>query len=201
MKKLVVLCVAVAGMIFTNSASAQVKIGYFDEQAALSLFPGIQKVDTLINSFRLDSLQEEYKYKVMDFQRRDSIFKKDSATMPVKAREIATRELLQLRYTLVNWQQYEQQMMEAKYEQLLSPYRNKLYEVVQAIVAEQKYTHLLKAESLSPYLTVSILDNVTIRVAKKLNLPLPKDIEDAWRVASGGSSSPAKPAAKPAGKG
>ena len=202
MKKLLVLCVVVAGMIFASSANAQVKIGYFDEQGALSLFPGIQKVDTLMNSYRLDSLQEEYKFKVTEFQRKDSLFKKDSATLSAKAREIATRDLLQLRYQLVNWQQYQQQMEEAKYEQLLGPYRNKLYEAVQAVVAEQKYTIIIKSEALAPYMIPNILDNVTIRVAKKLNLPIPKEIEDAWKVASGGgSAAPAKPATKPAGKG
>lgn len=201
MKKNLLVCVAIAAItLFTNNADAQVKIGYFDEQAALSLFPGINKIDTLINSYRLDSLQEEYKYKISDFQRKDSIFKKDSATMPAKAREIATRDLLQLRYQLVNWQQYQEQMENQKYEELLYPYKTKLFEAIQAIVAEQKYTMIIKAEALAQvYMQPSILDNVTIRVAKKLNLPLPKEVEEAWKIANGGS--PAKPATKPAGKG
>jgi Skp family chaperone for outer membrane proteins len=202
MKKFLLVCVAFAAVtLFSNSASAQVKIGYFDEQAALSLFPGIAKIDTLLNSYRIDSLQEEYKYNVADFQRRDSIFKKDSATMPAKAREIATRELLQLRYKLVNWQEYSQQMEQAKYEELVNPYRMQLLKAIQEIVAEQKYTIVLKSDVISPYVTPNLLDNLTIRVAQKLKLTLPKEIEDAWKAASGSSSAPAKPAAKPAGKG
>ncbi len=204
MKKILFVCVAFAvALLFTNSASAQnTKIGYFDEQAALSLFPGISKVDTLMQSFRLDSLQEEYKYSVGDFQRRDSIFKKDSATMPAKAREIATKELLQLRYKLVNWQQYQQQMEEGKYEQLVNPYRVKIAEALSSIVADQKYTIVIKAETISPYVQPNLLDNLTIRVAQKLKLPLPKEIEDAWRAASNGGPAPAnRPAFKPAGKG
>ncbi len=202
MKKFLLVCVAFAAVtLFSNSASAQVKIGYFDEQAALSLFPGIAKIDTLLNSYRIDSLQEEYKYNVADFQRRDSIFKKDSATMPAKARELATRELLQLRYKLVNWQEYSQQMEQAKYEELVNPYRMQLLKAIQEIVAEQKYTIVLKSDVISPYVTPNLLDNLTIRVAQKLKLTLPKEIEDAWKAASGSSSAPAKPAAKPAGKG
>lgn len=203
MKKFLFVCVAIAAVtLFSNSASAQVKIGYFDEQAALSLFPGIAKIDTLLNSYRLDSLQEEYKYTLADFQRRDSIFKKDSATMPAKARELATRELLQARYKLVNWTEYSQQMEQAKYEELVDPYRQKLYAAVQEVVAEQKYTLVLKAETISPYVRPNLLDNITIRAAQKLKLPLPKEIEDAWKAASGSSApAPAKPAAKPAGKG
>jgi len=203
MKKFLFVCVAIAAVtLFSNSASAQVKIGYFDEQAALSLFPGIAKIDTLLNSYRLDSFQEEYKYTLADFQRRDSIFKKDSATMPAKARELATRELLQARYKLVNWTEYSQQMEQAKYEELIDPYRQKLYAAVQEVVAEQKYTLVLKAETISPYVRPNLLDNITIRAAQKLKLPLPKEIEDAWKAATGSSTTtPAKPAAKPAGKG
>ena len=203
MKKFLFVCVAIAAVtLFSNSASAQVKIGYFDEQAALSLFPGIAKIDTLLNSYRLDSLQEEYKYTLADFQRRDSIFKKDSATMPAKARELATRELLQARYKLVNWTEYSQQMEQAKYEELIDPYRQKLYAAVQEVVAEQKYTLVLKAETISPYVRPNLLDNITIRAAQKLKLPLPKEIEDAWKAATGSSTTtPAKPAAKPAGQG
>ena len=207
MKKILFVCVAFAvALLFTNSASAQnTKIGYFNEQSVLGLFPGINKVDTLFQSYRIDSLQEEYKYSVGDFQRRDSIFKKDSATMPAKAREIATRELLQLRYKLVNWQQYQEEMERNKYDQLLNPFRVKISEAINAIVAEQKYTHVLKEESfLAQYVTPPLLDNITIRVAIKLKLPLPKEIEDAWKAAGGSGSTPpaAKPAAaKPAGKG
>ncbi len=207
MNKFLLVCVAFAvSMLFTNSASAQnTKIGYLDEQSVLYMFPGFSKVDTLMNSYRIDSLQEEYKYSVGDFQRRDSIFKKDSATMPAKARELATRELLQLRYKLVNWQQYQQQMEEAKYEQLVNPFRLKLAQAVTEIVAEQKYTLVLKAETISPYMgNPPLLDNITIRAIIKLKLPLPKEIEDAWKAAGGtlnNSSNPAKPAVKPAGKG
>lgn len=202
MKKFLFVCVAIAAVtLFSNSASAQVKIGYFDEQAALSLFPGIAKIDTLLNSYRLDSLQEEYKYTLADFQRRDSIFKKDSATMPAKARELATRELLQARYKLVNWTEYSQQMEQAKYEELVNPFRMQLLKAVQEIVAEQKYTIVLKAESISPYAQPNLLDNITVRVAQKLKFPLPKELEDAWKVASGSSAAPAKQTAKPAGKG
>jgi hypothetical protein len=46
----------------------------------------------------------------------------------------------------------------------------------------------------------NILDNLTIRVAMKLNLPLPQQIMDAWKQAGGSLPAPAKTAA-PAKKG
>ena len=198
MKKLLFVFVAiVVSLLFTNSSNAQsTKIGYFDEQFTLSLFPGIGKIDTMMQSYQNDSLRAEYDYRVYEFQRADSMFKKDSATMPVKARELATRDLNQKKYTLVNWQQLGQQMYEAKMEQLLYPYRQRMLEALKTVIAEQKYTYVLTAAALSPYVQHPLLDNLSIRVAMKLKLPLTKEIEEAWRVASGSGASPAAPAKK-----
>lgn len=199
MKKLLFVCVVLAAsLLFSNSTNAQVKIGYFDEQSLLSLFPDIQKVDTIINSYVKDSLNPEYAYTVQDYQRRDSLFKKDSATMPAKARELALSDLNRLGYKLANWQQYAQEMQNGKMEQSLLPYRQKMVTALQQIVADQKYTLVLKTETLYlyPYMQPNILDNLTIRVAMKLGLPLPQEIMDAWKQAGGVvPAAPAKTAA------
>lgn len=190
MKKLLFVCVAFAAcLLFTNTTKAQaVKIGYFDEQLALQLFPGIGKVDTLLQSYQQDSIRLEYEARVYEFQRADSTFKKDSAAMPAKARELALRELSQKRGILVNWQQVAQQMYEAKMEQLLNPYKQRMFDALKLVVAEQKYTLVLNASALSQYTQPPLLDNLAIRVAMKLKLPLTKEIEDAWKAASGGAA-------------
>ncbi len=181
---------------FNNTASAQVKIGYFDDQSVIALFPGIQeKLDTVLKSYAQDSLQDEYNYTLKDYQVKDSIYKRDSVDLSKrpKALQMATDDLNRLKYKLINWQQYQQQSMEQKQESLLLPFRQKIATALGEVVAEQKYTVVLKAESLSPYTQPSIADNLTIRVAMKLKLPLPKEIEDAFKAATGGA-----PAAKPA---
>jgi Skp family chaperone for outer membrane proteins len=193
-----VLAVAI---LFTNNASAQstVKIGYFDEQSVIGLFPGIQeKLDTLLQSYAKDSLQEEYNYTLKDFQVKDSIYKRDSADLSKrpKALELATTDLNRLKYKLINWQQYQQESMQQKQEQVLLPYRQKIYAALTEVIAENKYTWVLNASALSVYYQPSIADNISIRVAMKMKLPLPKEIEEAFRVATGGA--PAKAAAAPA---
>ncbi len=193
MKKLLFVCVALtASLLFTKNASAQAKIGYFDEQMTLSFFPGINKIDTLISVYQNDSLGVEYTYRVSEFQRADSIFKKDSATMPIKARELAMRDLNQKKYTLINWQQYYQQMSEAKLEQMLAPYKQRMFEALKTVLAEQRYTLVLNSSALSPYAQPPLLDNLSIRVAQKLKLPLPKEIDDAWKAATGGGTAAPK---------
>lgn len=198
MKKLLFVFMAfAASFLFSQNSSAQQhKIGYFDEQQLLPIMPGYAKLDTLMAVYQNDSLGVEYNYTYNDFQRSDSIFKKDSATMPAKARELAIRDLNQLKYKLINWQQYAEQMMSSKQEQLLQPFRRKIQEALMAVVEENKYTMVLNANALTPYLQPPLLDNITLRVAFKMKLPIPKEIEDAWKAASGASGAAKAPVKK-----
>lgn len=198
MKKLLFVFVAfAASFLFSqNSNAQQLKIGYFDEQQLLPIMPGYAKLDTLMAVYQNDSLGVEYNYTYSDFQRSDSIFKKDSATMPAKARELAIRDLNQLKYKLINWQQYAEQMMSSKQELLLQPFRRKIQEALVAVVEENKYTMVLNANALTPYLQPPLLDNITLRVAFKMKLPIPKEIEDAWKAATGASGAAKAPVKK-----
>ena len=199
MKKVLFAAILLVACAFSNSAVAQTKIGYFDDQSVIALFPGIQeKLDTVLNSYAKDSLQDEYNYTLKDYQVKDSIYKRDSVDLSKrpKALQMATDDLNRLKYKLINWQQYQQQMMEQKQEALLLPYRQKVAQALSEVVAEQKYNLVLKSDALSPYAQPSIADNLTIRVALKLKLPIPKDIEEAFKAATGGAAKPATPAKK-----
>ena len=200
MKKLLFVWVATSAILFSaGSASAQqpVKIGYFDEQQVLGLMPGIDKVSQQIESFQQDSLKEEYDYTYKQFMRQDSIFKKDSATMPAKTRDMFMGDLNKFRQKLVYWQQYSQEALGQKQEQLLQPFRVKILTALNEVIAEQKYTLVLKSDALSPYVNPPLLDNLAIRVAIKLKLALPKEAEDAWRAAGGTGLPAAAPGAAP----
>ena len=199
MKKVLFAAILLVACSFSKSATAQTKIGYFDDQSVLALFPGIQeKLDTILNSYAKDTLQDEYNYTLKDYQVKDSIYKRDSVDLSKrpKALQMATDDLNRLKYKLINWQQYQQQMMEQKQESLLLPYKQKIAQALNEIVAEQKYNLVLKVDALSPYAPPSIADNLTIRVALRLKLPVPKDIEEAFKAATGGAAKPATPAKK-----
>lgn len=176
MKKVLFVCAAVLGsLLFSSNTNAQTKIGTFDEESVLGLMPDIDKVTTALQSYAKDSLQVDYEYKVGEFQRRDSIFKKDSATMPARAREQALKEINQLKYQLVNWQQFQQQAVQQKQEELLVPYKQKIYASLEKIIREQKYTHIFRSDAL---LKSPITDNLSIKVALDLKLTLPKEVLD-----------------------
>jgi Skp family chaperone for outer membrane proteins len=197
MKKLLFVCVAVAASVLFTSTTTNaqaLKIGYFDEQQLLPLFPGIGKIDTLMAIYQSDSLGVEYNYTYADYMRRDSAFKKDSAGMQPKARELAMKELNQQKGKLINWQQYAEQAYQYKMESLLFPFKQRMVAALQEVVKEQKYTYVLNGAALVPnyYVQPPLLDNVTIRVALKLKLPIGKEAEDAWKAANGaGAAAPA----------
>jgi len=154
MKKLLFVWVATSAILFSaGSASAQqpVKIGYFDEQQVLGLMPGIDKVSQQIESFQQDSLKEEYDYTYRSFMKQDSSFKKDSAGLTPKVREMVLAELNKNRQKLVYWQQYSQEALGQKQEQLLQPFRVKILTALNEVIAEQKYTLVLKSDALSLY--------------------------------------------------
>ncbi len=206
MKKVLFVCVAVvASLLFTNHTNAQTKIGTFDEESVLGLMPDIDKVSAALQSYAKDSLQVDYEYSVLEFNRRDSIYRKDSATMPARAREQATKELNQLKYKLVNWQQFQQESVRTKQEELLVPYKQKIYASLEKIIREQKYTHVFRNDAL---LKSPIGDNLSIKVAQDLKLNLPKEVIDELKnqgVPVPAAAAPTKPAAtaaptKPAAK-
>jgi len=202
MKKILVVCVALGfSLLYTNSTQAQGKIGVFDEQSVLGLMPGIEKVDTLLNQYVTDSLSVERDYELSELKRKDSTFKKDSATMNPSLRSIMQKEIGQHFYKLQNWQQYQQQMVQQKQDLLLRPYLEKVYNALQEVVAEQKYVYVFKADAFSPYAPPPLSDNLSIKVALKMGLKLPQNVLEALKaqgVSTGNGAGAAAP--KPAVK-
>jgi Skp family chaperone for outer membrane proteins len=196
MKKFLTVVAIFAVTMF--SANAQIKIGVFDENSVLGLFPDIAKIDSILNAYAQDSLQNEYEYLLSDLKYKDSVFKADSAKMSPSRVKIMTDDINRLKYQLVNWQQYQEQAYQNKQGQLLRPYQEKIFAALREVVQEQKYTHVFQGNAFSPYTPPPLADNLSIKVAQKLKLKLPQEVEDALKQAglSTGSTSPApKPGA------
>lgn len=198
-KVLLVLAFAFVASFANNLQAQQIKIGVFDEETLLQLMPGRGKIDSLMQIYYRDSLSVEREYDLTQYQRKDSAFKKDSATMPAKARELAKKEISELGYKLVNWSQYEQQMLQNKQAELYAPTLQRAYDFLRDIITNEKYTHVFKSDAfVAP---PSLNDNLIIKVAQKMKWPLPKEVEEAIKAQNAPAQQPAKPAAKPAGKG
>ncbi len=205
MKKVFVLCVAFAlSLTFISSANAQQgKIGIFDEQTVLSLFPGIQqKLDTLMGKFINDTLKPDYDYTYSQFLIKDSTFKKDSSKLSPQVRKVMSDDINALKSKIVNWQQYQNQVTEQKQQEILAPYTQKIYDALIKIIQEQKYTYVMKSDAF--VIPPPIADNLSLKVAIALKLPLPKEAQDALRNAGipvTNETTPAKPASAKPGTG
>jgi Skp family chaperone for outer membrane proteins len=172
MKKVLMAAIAILGMVLAGSqeASAQQKFGYFDLEYVLSVMPGVEKVDSMMQSFERDSLNSEYQFELAELQRMDSTLKADSAKMPARLYQQRQQEQAQRFFKLQNWQQYSQQVMQAKQQELLGPFYQKILEAFRQVKDEGKYTYIFKSESLYD---APQADNLVPLVAKKLNIKLP----------------------------
>ena len=104
-------------------------------------------------------------------------------------------DLFELYYKLQNWQQYQQESLQAKQEELLRPYRQKVYAVLQDVIKEQKYTHVFKPTEV---IFAEKSDDIALRVLAGLKIPLPKEVSEAIKNAGISSGNgPAQPAPKP----
>ncbi|MDI9338050.1 MAG: OmpH family outer membrane protein [Alphaproteobacteria bacterium] len=193
MKKNVLLLIVVAGLTMGfNRAHAQThRIGYFNDQAVLSLYPGISgKLDTALQNYNRDTLQEEYYYTLRQYTLKDSNYRLDSANMRPIQRELEQADISKLRYKLVNWQQYQQQVLQQKQEEFLKPFLEKIVAALNEVVQQEKFTYVFKEESLSPYVQPPLEDNLTIPVALKLKLEIPKDALEAYQRAKASKIKP-----------
>lgn len=196
MKKILVVCAIALMCVFnsTNSNAQQIKIGVFDEQAILGLMPGIQKVDTLLNKYATEDLAAERDHEISEFKRKDSTFRADSAKMNSSLKGIMQKEIADHFYKIQNWQQYQEQMLRQKQSEYLKPFYDKIGAAFQEVVAEQKYTHIFKQESV---IIAEKSEDLSLRVLAKMKIPLPKEIEDQMKAAGipygGGSGAATKP--------
>jgi len=183
MKKVLVACfILVISTVYSNNTNAQqVKIGYFNEEEVLGLFPGIQKVDTLLQAYVNDSLKPDYDYAYSELLRLDSTYKRDSAKMNPGVRGVMQNDILKYRSKIINWQQYQNQMIQQKQNEYLRPYLEKVYDALKDIIAEQKYTHVFKSDV---FLTAPPTDNLAYKVAVRLKLPIPRELEEQMKAAA-----------------
>lgn len=190
MKKILfVLAVAFFTLISINSNAQQVKIGVWDEEAVLSFMPGIQSVDSLLQQYAADSLRPEYEKLLYDFQVKDSSYKADSAKMSNSLKTTIKEELAKMFYQIQNWQQIQQQALQAKQQQLLKPYLEKIYKAFNEVVVEQRYTHVVKRDV---FYIADRSEELMLRVLHKLKVPLPKETQDLMKeFGIGGSTTPA----------
>lgn len=169
MKRIFTVIAVVAALGFSSHADAQSKVGYISIDAMVSQMPETARIDTLLQKFSTDSLAPQYAYLVSEYNRKDSMMtSKDTATKYKGAvGQQIRQEMADILRTLQNWEQYQNQVLEAKQNELLRPIYAKVYDAVKAVAKEKGYTHVYNKEAL---LVAPEADDMILIVADKLKV-------------------------------
>jgi outer membrane protein len=169
MKNFFVLMVGLVAMFAAVKTNAQMKAGHISLEDVVSIMPEARKADSLMQKFQQDSLQSRLPYFLSEYKRKDSLMK-DPKT-PAAIKETIGTEVEQLGSILQNWDQYSQQEMNRKQQELLMPLLNKAYGVLNDVAKENGYTYVFKQDAL---LVAPPTDDMLPLVAKKLGIKLPE---------------------------
>lgn len=162
---MVVACFVMAG----NVAMAQTKLAYISVDQVVGLMPATAKLDSLLGQYRTDSIQPEYARLITQYQWKDSVYR-DSLKTPKAVRDEVAKELPGYIYQIQNWNQIEQQALEAKQNELLAPIYKEVYDAIQAVAKEKGYTYVFSREAL---IIMPDADNLFTAVTQRLKLKVP----------------------------
>ena len=175
MMKVKVILSAIALLCVGFTAQAQdVKIGYTNVEFIMDLMPEMEQIGADLKDYETQ-LQTNIQTKAQDFQRQVQTYQQASQTMTEEARAAKEQELTTLRGTLEKYEQDAQVSYQRKLGELLSPVQTKVINAINAVAAENNYTHIF-AESAGQapiLLYTKEEDKFTELVLTKLGLEMP----------------------------
>ncbi|RXK80867.1 OmpH family outer membrane protein [Filimonas effusa] len=180
MKKVLFSLLAVTGMLLASSDNAKaqaqqgIKIGVFDIEIMMQVMPEYRRVDSLVRQYEQDTLGAEYRDYQSEYQRLDSIYKKDSAAGKSKSvLDMQRQQMQSVAMNLVYWQQIAQNKSDQKRAVLAQPLYEKVVAAYKKVLDTKKYTLILKPNTFEAGTTV---DNIFELVAKEMKIPLPREL-------------------------
>jgi len=185
MKKIISVIVIACGLLITaTNASSQTKIGYMSIDQMVSLMPEAAKLDTQLQRYQNDSLNQTLNTIVQEYQYKDSVLNKtDTSKTPKSVLNQLRTDVNVLAYQIQNWQTLAGQAYQAKQEQLLAPVYNRVATALRAVAKEKGYAYVF---SKDVFLVAPDGDDLLPLVAAKLGVKLPASM-----------TQPQKPGGKP----
>ncbi|WP_154858422.1 OmpH family outer membrane protein [Cyclobacterium xiamenense] len=166
---------AIALFCFGFVASAQdLKIGYTNVEYIMSLMPEMEQIDADIQDYS-NQLGQQIQTKTQSFQQQVASYQQSAQTMTDEARAAKERELQGMEQEIQKFQQDAQSSYQRKLQELLEPVQTKVYNAINAVAAENNYTHVFsEAAGQSPVLLYTKdNDPFTDLVLAKLGLEAP----------------------------
>lgn len=158
------------------NANAQ-KIGSFSESYVVNLIPEVKKIDSIVSRYIKDSLIPMRESIIKEINSIDAISRTCGGAIDSSLIQKQNR-LPELFYQLANWITIFNESIEKKRKILLEPFRSQVRDALKLVILTGKYTQVIDSEAL--VIPLPICDNLTIKVAKYLQLKLPNDSEDKF---------------------
>ncbi|GMQ26478.1 hypothetical protein Aoki45_31600 [Algoriphagus sp. oki45] len=174
--KVKVILSAVALLFMGFAAQAQeIKIGYTSVEFIMDLMPEMEQIGADIQDYQTQ-LQTNIQTKANDFQRQVQAYQQAAQTMTDDARAAKEAELTKLQQDLQKYEQDAQVSYQRKLQELLEPVQTKVINAINAVAAENNYTHIFaETAGQSPILLYTKEeDKFTELVLAKLGLQMPQ---------------------------
>lgn len=173
--KVKVILSAIALLFVGFAAQAQeVKIGYTSVEFIMDLMPEMEQIGADIQDYQTQ-LQTNIQTKAADFQRQVQAYQQAAPTMTEEARAAKEGELTKIQNDLQKYEQDAQVSYQRKLQELLEPVQTKVINAINAVAAENSYTHIFaETAGQSPILLYTKEeDKFTELVLAKLGLQMP----------------------------
>ncbi|MBM3168429.1 MAG: OmpH family outer membrane protein [Bacteroidetes bacterium] len=174
--KVNVLLATVALLLFGFTTQAQtLKIGYTSVELIMDLMPEMEQIGADVQDYQTQ-LQTNIQTKAADFQKQVEAYQQAAPTMTETARAAKEQELTKLRDDLQKYEQDAQVSYQRKLQELLEPVQTKVINAINAVAAENNYTHIFaETAGQSPILLYTKEeDKFTELVLAKLGIEIPK---------------------------
>lgn len=175
MMKIKVILSAIALFCVGFVAQAQeLKIGYTNVELLMDLMPEMEQIAADIQDYQ-SQLQTNIQTKAQDFQKKVQAYQQAAPTMTEDARAAKEQELQKLQQDLQKYEQDAQTSYQRKLGELLEPVQQKVFNAINAVAAENNYTHVFsESAGQSPILLYTKDDDkFTELVLAKLGIEIP----------------------------
>ncbi|MBW3467869.1 OmpH family outer membrane protein [Arthrospiribacter ruber] len=175
MMKVKVVLSAIALFCIGFVAQAQdLKIGYTNVELIMDLMPEMEQIGADIQDYQ-SQLQTNIQTKAQDFQRKVQAYEQSAQTMTEDARNQKVQELQKLQQEVQKYEQDAQVSYQRKLQELLEPVQEKVFNAINAVAAENNYTHVFSetAGNAPVLLYTRDDDKFTELVLTKLGIEIP----------------------------
>jgi outer membrane protein len=175
MMKIKVVLSAIAIFCVGFVAQAQeLKIGYTNVELLMDLMPEMEQIAADVQDYQAQ-LQTNIQTKAQDFQRKVQAYQQAAPTMTEDARSAKEQELQKLQQDVQKYEQDAQVSYQNKLQELLAPVQQKVFNAINAVAAENNYSHVFsESAGQSPILLYTRdEDKFTELVLAKLGVELP----------------------------